>query len=93
MLLSDYVLSLNAVQAPRLCNVPFAAAAVVVVIMSNFFGAPRLLCPWDFPGKNTRVGCLLLLQGIFPTYGSNPYLLHLLHWQVNSLPLSHQGSP
>ena len=23
----------------------------------------RLLCPWDFPGKNTGVGCHLLLQG------------------------------
>ena len=28
--------------------------------------------------------------GIFPDQGSNP---HLLHWQVDSLPLSHQGSP
>ena len=27
-----------------------------------------------------------LLQGIFPTQGSNPHLLHLLHWQVGSLP-------
>ena len=48
----------------------------------------RLLCPWDFPGKNTGVGCHFLLQGIFPTQGSNP---SLLHWQVGSLPLSHQG--
>ena len=31
----------------------------------------RLLCPWDFPGKNTRVGCHALLQGIFPTQGAN----------------------
>ena len=36
----------------------------------------RLLCPWDFPSKNTRVGCHLLLQGIFPTQGSNPHFLH-----------------
>ena len=50
----------------------------------------RLLCPWDFPGKNTGVGCHFLLQGIFPTQGLNPCLLH---WQVSSLPLSHQGSP
>ena len=42
---------------------------------------PRLLCPWDFPGKTTGVGCHFLLQGIFPTQGSNP---HLLHWQVDS---------
>ena len=41
----------------------------------------------------TRVGCHLLLQGIFPTQGSNPGLLHLLPWQVDSLPLSHLGSP
>ena len=54
---------------------------------------PRLLCAWDFPGKNTGVGCHFLLQGIFPTQGSNPYLWHLLNWQVNSSPLSHLGSP
>ena len=35
----------------------------------------RLLCPWDFPGKNTGVGCHALLQGIFSTQGSNPGLL------------------
>ena len=50
----------------------------------------RFLYPWDFPGKNTGVGCLLLLQRIFLTQGSNP---HLLHWQEDSLPLSHLGSP
>ena len=49
-----------------------------------------LLCPWDFPGKNTAVDCHFLLQGIFLTQGLNPCLLH---WQANSLPLSHQGSP
>ena len=36
------------------------------------------------------MGCHFLLQGIFPTQGLN---LHLLVWQVDSLPLSHQGSP
>ena len=40
----------------------------------------QLLRPWDFPGKNTGVGCHFLLQGIFPTQGSNQ---HLLHWQAN----------
>ena len=34
----------------------------------------RLLCPWNSPGKNTGVGCHSLLQGIFPTQGSNPGL-------------------
>ena len=33
-----------------------------------------LLCPWDFPGKNTGVGCHFLLQGIFPTQGLNLHL-------------------
>ena len=37
---------------------------------------PRLLCPWDSPGKNIGVGCQFLLLGIFPTQGSNPDLLH-----------------
>ena len=40
---------------------------------------------WDSPGKNTGVGCPGLLQGIFPTQGSNPGLIHLLHWQTDSL--------
>ena len=47
----------------------------------------------DSPGKNTGVGCYALLQGIFPTKGLNLHFLHLLHWQANSLLLSHQGSP
>jgi len=50
----------------------------------------RLLCPWDSPGKNTGVGCHFLLQRIFLSQGSNPYLLH---GQVNSLLLSHLRSP
>ena len=51
----------------------------------------RLLCPWDFPGKNTGMGCHFLLQGIFPTQGLNLLLLHLLCRQAGSLPLSHLG--
>ena len=47
----------------------------------------KFLCPWDFPGKSTRVGCHFLLQGIFLTQGSNPSLLCPQHWQVDSLPL------
>ena len=49
----------------------------------------RLLCPWDFPGKDTGVLCHFLLQGIFLTQGSNPGLLHcrqFLYW------LSYEGS-
>ena len=50
------------------------------------FGDP-VVCPWDYPGRNTGVGCHFLLQGIFPTQGSNP---HLLHRQADSLLLNHE---
>ena len=48
----------------------------------------KLLCPWNSPGKNTGLGCQSLLQGIFPTQGLNP---SLLHWQADSLPLAPPG--
>ena len=47
----------------------------------------------DSPGKNTRVRCHSFLRRIVSTRGSNLHLLHLLHWQVYSLPLSHLGKP
>ena len=53
----------------------------------------RLLYLWNFPGKNAGLGCCFLLQWIFPTQGSNPHLLYLLHWQVDSLPLAPPGKP
>ena len=46
----------------------------------------RLLCPWDFPGKNTGVGCHFLLHGIFPTQGLNPGLLHCTQMLLPSEP-------
>ena len=46
----------------------------------------KLLCPWDFPSKNTGMGCHFLLQGIVLTQESNPHLLHcwwfLYHWDT-----------
>ena len=42
--------------------------------------------------KNTRMACHFLLWKIVPIQGSNPRLLRLLHWQADSLPLSHLGS-
>ena len=44
----------------------------------------------DSPDKNTGVGCRALLQGIFPTQGLNPSLLHCRQILYH---LSHQGSP
>ena len=43
---------------------------------------------WTSIGQNTEVGSLSLLHGIFPTQGSNPHLVYLLHRQVGSLPLA-----
>ena len=48
----------------------------------------RFLRPWDFPGKNTGVGCHCLLQEIFPTQGLNPGLPHC---RQTLYCLSHQG--
>ena len=42
----------------------------------------------DSPGRNSGVGCLFLLQRLFPTQGSNLCLLCLLLWQADSSPLS-----
>ena len=46
-----------------------------------------------FPRQEYWSGLHFLLQGILQTQGSNPHPLCLLHWQVNSLPLCHLGSP
>ena len=56
-------------------------------------GGPPCSCPWNLPGMNTAVGCHLLPKGIFLNQGLNPCLLHHLHWQADSLPLEHLGSP
>ena len=72
----------------RVCKV----ASVVTPTLCDLMEEPtKLLCPWDSPGKNIRVGCHALLQGIFPTQGWHLYLLHLLHWQGDSLPLAALG--
>ena len=49
----------------------------------------RLLCPWNYPSMNTGMGCHFLLQGIFLTWDQTLHLLWLLHWQADSLSLSH----
>ena len=46
--------------------------------------------PWNSPGQNSEVGSLSLLQGIFPTHGSN---LGLLHCRQILYQLSHKGRP
>ena len=50
----------------------------------------RLLCPWNFPGKNAGLHCQSLLQGVLLTQGSSPCLLH---WQVDFLTTKPPGKP
>ena len=60
------------------------------IVMSDSLQHHGLYSPWNSPGQNTGVGRLSLLQGIFPTQGSNPGLLHF-RWILYQL--SHKGSP
>ena len=53
----------------------------------------RLLSPWNFQDKNTRMDCHFLLQGIFRTQGLNRISYIFCNWQAGCLPLNHQGSP
>ena len=49
------------------------------LVMSDSLRPHGLCSPWNSPGQNTGVGSLSLLQGIFPTWGSNPGLPHCRH--------------
>ena len=70
---SMLLLLLSRFRRIRLCATPWTVACQ----------APL---SWDPPGKNIGVGSHSLLQGIFPTQGSNPLLLCLLHWHERVLP-------
>ena len=72
-----------------LCYIPFGRLTskfnprCVYSVTSNSLQAhglylARLLCPWNFPGKNIGMGCHFLFQGIFLTQGLKQQLLHLL---------------
>ena len=57
--------------------------------MSDSFWPHGLYSPWNFPDQNTGAGSFSLLQGIFPTQGSNP---GLQHWRRILYQLSPKGS-
>ena len=59
-------------------------------VVSDSLQPHQLYSPWNSPGQNTAVGSLFLLQGIFPTQGSNPGLLHCRRILYQ---LSHKRSP
>ena len=80
---------------PSLCVCVCVCVCVSHSVASNSLRShglwpARLLCSWNSPGKNTGVGCHVLLQGICLTQGLNPGLLHCR--QILYYP-SHQGSP
>ena len=88
--------SLALLNALSLCNVTSAvlclAALQSLPTLCNTVDCspPGSSVHRDSPGKNTGVGCHALIQGIFPTQGSNPGLLHCRQILYH---LSHQGSP
>ena len=84
-------------ESPLECQVSICGLVLVaqphLTLQPHGLQPARLLCPWGSPDKNTGVGSHALLQSIFPTQELNLSLLPLLHWQVDSLPLCHVGSP
>ena len=71
------------------CFSYFSVCSVVQLLATHGLQPSRLLCPWNFPGKNTGADCPFLLQGIFLSQWINPCFLCFLHWQVESLTLCH----
>ena len=66
-----------------ICMCMYSVAKVVYDSVTHGLGPSRLLCPWDFPGKNTGMGCHFFPQGIFPTQELNQGLSAL---QADYLP-------
>ena len=75
------------------CVCVLSSAIVSKSLQPYGLQSTRLLCPWDFSSKNTRVGFHFLLQGIFPTQGLNlvscvfcigrQVLYHCASWKVS----------
>ena len=77
---------------PRVGKIPVEEEmAAHSSILTWFHGQMSLAVysPWNSPSQNTTVGSSSLLQGIFPTQGSNPGVWHC-KWILYQL--SHQGS-
>ena len=83
---------------------PGQACVLSLEVVSNFCDpmdcspqamdcSPQAFLSMRFPRQGYWSGLPFLLQGTFPTQGSNPSLLSLLHRQEDTLPLSHLGSP
>ena len=77
---------------PRIVKISFIIMkwSVSRSVVSDFLQLHGPYSPWNSPGQNTEVGSLSLLQGIFPTQGSNPGLLHCRQILYQ---LSQEGKP
>ena len=96
MLLIHFGKYYSGIKGP-VCEARIAIIAAFVQFGIAKFAQPCLtLCdsmdysPWNSPGQNTGVGNLSLLQGIFPTQGSNPGFPHCRRILYQ---LSHKASP
>ena len=69
------------------------ALSCVQLVATTWIVAHQAPPSMEFSRQEYWSGLHILLQGIFPTQESNPCLLHLLHWQVDSLPLAAPGKP
>ena len=87
--IEDYILLIK-IYFQKTLFVVVITKLCLTLLQPHVLQPTRLLCLWDFQGKNTGVGCHFFLQGIFPTQGSS---LCLLHFQACSLLMSPQGSP
>ena len=76
-----------------LINVLYVLCSEISVLSNSVTPWTAALCPWDFPSKNTGVGCYFLLQGIFPTQDQSrisctscvgrQILYHCATWKVH----------
>jgi len=71
----------------QLCELKWSES---LSVMSDSLGPHGLYRSWNSPGQNTGMDSFSLLQGIFPSQGLNPGLLHC-RWILYQL--SHRGSP
>ena len=84
---------LASLKSSSINSVQFSCSVMSDSLRTHGLQPARLLLPWVSLDKNTGVGCHSFSRGIFPTQGLNLHLLCLLHWQSDSLPLQHLGSP
>ena len=90
LVVAQMVKNLPAVQKTQVpCGAVLACSVVSDSLQPHGLQPTRLLCPWDFLGRSTGVGCHFLLKEVFQMQG----LKGLLNWQADSLPMSHLGSP